>query len=130
MQELVPSLLFSVLCDDIRREDNGKFILIGLFEAIGANSFPVIHPTLYVINCWCSGLGTFKQKTRIMNKSGSILAEDTETTFLLKNLRAKYRVIARFNNLKFEKPGEYSVEIMLNNDLKIRYPLLVEKAVK
>lgn len=130
MQELAPSLLFSVLCDDVRREDNGKFILIGLFEAIGANSFPVIHPALYVINCWCSGLGAFKQKTRIMNKGGSILAEDAETTFLLKNLRSKYRVIARFNNLKFEKPDEYSVEIILNNDLKIRYPLLVEKAVK
>jgi len=65
-----------------------------------------------------------------MNKSGAILAEDTETAFPLKNLRSKYRVIARFNNLKFEKPGEYSVEIMLNNDLKIRYPLLVEKVVK
>ncbi|MCM8782568.1 MAG: hypothetical protein NC828_05930 [Candidatus Omnitrophica bacterium] len=130
MEEIPPSLLFSVMCDDVRREENGKFILIGLFEAIGATNFPVMHPTLYIMNCWCSGLGTFKQKTRIVNKDGATLAEDRETVFSLKDLKSKYRVIARFNNLRFERPDEYAVEIMLNNDLKIRYPLLVEKIVR
>lgn len=130
MEDITPSLLFSVMCDDVRREDNGKFILIGLFEAIGSSVFPVMHPVLYVINCWCSGLGTFKQKTRIVNKDGMVIAEDTETAFLLKDLKSKYRVIARFNNLRFERPDEYAVEIILNNDLKIRYPLLVEKIAK
>ena len=130
MEDIAPSLLFSVMCDDVRREDNGKFILIGLFEAIGSSTFPVIHPTLYIVNCWCSGLGAFRQKTRILNKEGAILAEDTETVFSLKDLKSKYRVIARFNNLTFEKPDEYAIEIMLNNDLKIRYPLLVEKIIR
>lgn len=118
------------MCDDVRREDNGKFILIGLFEAIGAKVFPIIHPTFYVVNCWNSGLGSFKQKTRIINKEGTVLAEDVETAFSLNNLKSKYKVIARFSNLRIEKPGEYAVEIMLNNDLKIRYPLLVEKTEK
>jgi len=130
MSTIAPSLLFSVMCDDVRREENGKFILIGLFEAIGSAIFPVVHPTIYIVNCWCSGLGAFKQKTRIVNKDGLVLAEDTETAFSLKDLKAKYRIIARFNNLRFEKPDEYAIEIMLNNDLKIRYPLLVEKVMK
>ena len=127
IEAIPPSLLFSVICDDVRREDNGKFILIGLFEAIGVKQFPAIHPTFYVINCWCSGLGTFDQKTRIVSKEGLVLAEDSSTAFSLKDLRAKHRIIARFGNIKFEKPDEYSVEIMLNGDLKMRYPLLVEK---
>lgn len=118
------------MCDDVRREDNGKFILIGLFEAIGAKAFPITHPTFYVINCWCSGLGSFKQRTRIINKDGLVLAEDVETQFSLPNLKSKYKVVACFRNLKLEKPDEYSVEIMLNNDLKIRYPLSVEKVDK
>lgn len=118
------------MCDDVRREDNGKFILIGLFEAIGAKAFPITHPTFYVVNCWCSGLGNFKQRTRIVNKDGAVVVEDVETSFSLNNLKSKYKVVARFHNLKLEKPDEYSVEIMLNNDLKIRYPLLVEKAEK
>ena len=125
-QELIePSLLFSILCDDVRREDNGKFILIGLFETIGVKKFPAIHPALYVMNCWIGGLGTFKQRSRIISKDGNILAEDKETTFILKDLKAKHRIIARFNNLKFDRPGEYSVEVLLNGELKVRYPLLI-----
>ena len=99
-EELIkPTLLFSVLCDDIRREHNGKFILIGLFETIGAKKFPAIHPTLYVMNCWISGLGTFNQRSRIIDKDGHVLAEDKETAFTLKDLKSKHRIIARFNNL-------------------------------
>lgn len=118
------------MCDDVRREDNGKFILLGLFEAIGANTFPVSHPALYIVNCWCSGLGAFQQKTRIINKDNAVLAQDKETQFSLNDLKSKHKIIARFNNICFEKPGEYSVEIMLNGELKIRYPLLVERIPK
>jgi len=124
-ESIEPALLFSILCDDVRREDNGKFILIGLFETIGAKKFPAIHPALYIMNCWIGGLGTFKQRSRIIGKDGNILAEDEETTFELRDLKVKHRVIARFNNLKFDMPGEYSVEVLLNNELKARYPLLI-----
>ncbi len=124
---IVPTLLFSVMCDDVRREDNGKFILIGLFETIGAKKFPAIHPTLFIINCWTSGIGNLRQRSRIISKNGDILAEDKETTFSLQDLKAKHRVIARFNGLKFDSAGEYAVEVLLNGDLKVRYPLLVKE---
>jgi hypothetical protein len=127
-EELIaPTLLFSVMCDDVRREDNGKFILIGLFETIGAKKFPAIHPTLFVMNCWTSGVGNFKQRSRIISKNGSVLAEDKETIFTLPDLKAKHRIIARFNGLKFDTSGEYAVEVLLNGDLKVRYPLLVKE---
>ena len=122
-----PTLLFSVLCDDIRREHNGKFILIGLFETIGTRKFPAIHPALFVMNCWISGLGTFRQRSRIIGGDGKVLAEDKETEFTLKDLKSKHRVIARFNNLKFDIPGEYSVEVLLDGELKVRYPLIIKK---
>lgn len=125
---IAPTLLFSVMCDDVRREDNGKFILMGLFETIGAKKFPAIHPTLFIMNCWTSGTGTFRQRSRIISKNGDILAEDRETTFVLQDLKAKHRVIARFNGLKFDSAGEYAVEVLLNGDLKVRYPLLVKEA--
>ena len=124
---ILPTLLFSVLCDDIRREDNGKFILLGLFETIGSKVFPATHPTIYVMNCWCSGLGAFKQRTRILDTKGNTLVQDEETDFQLNNLKSKHRVIARFNNLLLSAPGEYSVEVLLNGDLKVRYPLVVEQ---
>ena len=126
-ETIKPALLFSILCDDVRREDNGKFILIGLFETIGARKFPAIHPALYVMNCWTSGLGSFHQRSRIIDKNGKTLAKDKETVFTLKELKAKHRIIARFNNLKFDTPGEYSLEVLLDGQLKVRYPLLIKK---
>lgn len=126
-ERIEPTLLFSVLCDDVRRENNGKFMLIGLFETIGAAIFPVRHPTLYVMNCWCSGLGEFTQSTRIIAPDGAKLIEDEKTTFKLEDLRSKHRIVARFNNILFEAPSEYSVEVLLNGELKVRYPLIVEK---
>jgi hypothetical protein len=130
MQEtqISPTLLFSVLCDDVRREENGKFLLIGLFETIGAASFPVRHPTLYVMNCWCSGLGSFKQRTRLVAPDNTKLIEDAETEFTLNSLKSKHRIVARFNNIYFQVPGEYAVEVLLNGELKVRYPLLVEES--
>jgi hypothetical protein len=128
-EQIQPTLLFSILCDDVRREDNGKFMLIGLFETIGAAVFPAVHPKLYVMNCWCSGTGKFKQRTRIVTPDNVKLIEDEETEFTLLGLKAKHRIVARFNNLRFSTPGEYAVEVLLNNELKVRYPLIIETGV-
>jgi hypothetical protein len=128
IEKIEPTLLFSVLCDDVRREDNGKFMLIGLFETIGAAVFPVIHPKLYVMNCWSSGIGRFRQRTRLLKPDNAKLIEDEETEFNLIDLKAKHRIVARFNNLRFDSPGEHAVEVLLNGDLKVRYPLIIEKA--
>jgi len=127
--KIQPSLLYTILCDDVRREDNGKFILIGLFETIGASSFPVQHPTLFVMNCWAGGMGTFTQKTRIVAPDNSLLIEDKATKITLSTLKSKHRVVARFNNLQFKAPGEYAVEVLLNSELKVRYSLLIEEVL-
>ena len=122
-----PALLYSVLCDDVRREDNGKFILIGLFETVGTREFPAVHPTLFIVNGWIGGVGTFRQYSRILDPNGQELAHDQETTFQLSTLKSRHSVIARFNHLELPQPGEYAVEILLNGDLKVRYPLVIEQ---
>ncbi|MBI3317575.1 MAG: hypothetical protein HYZ90_00275 [Candidatus Omnitrophica bacterium] len=123
-----PALLYSILCDDVRREENGKFILIGLFETIGAREFPALHPALFIVNGWIGGAGTFRQYSRILDPGGQELARDQETSFQLATLKARHSVIARFGSLELPQPGEYAVEVLLNGDLKVRYPLVVEQA--
>lgn len=122
-----PALLYSILCDDVRREDNGKFMLLGLFETIGAREFPAVHASLFVVNGWIAGAGSFQQYSRILDPSGHELARDRETSFQLANLKSRHSVIARFNNLELPQPGEYACEVLLNGDLKVRYPLVVEQ---
>lgn len=122
-----PALLYSVLCDDVRREDNGKFILLGLFETIGAREFPAIHPSLFIVNGWIAGVGSFRQYSRILDPSGQELARDQETAFELNSLKSRHSIIARFSALGLPQAGEYAVEVLLNGDLKVRYPLVVEQ---
>ena len=39
---MIPDLQTSLICDDVRQERNGKFILIGIFDVIGrSNPSPV-----------------------------------------------------------------------------------------
>lgn len=116
-----------MLCDDVRREDNGKFILLGLFETVGAREFPATHPALFIVNGWIAGVGGFRQYSRILDPTGQELARDQETVFELSSLKARHSVIARFANLELPQPGEYAVEVLLNGDLKVRYPLIVEQ---
>jgi len=123
-----PNLQFSVLCDDVRREDNGKFILIGLFEAINAKSFPATHSSLFVVNRWCKGEGSFTQKIRIINtKDKGKVFETNEQPFNLKDIDSHHTLISRFNNLVFPDPGKYWVEVILDNELVLNYPIMLKE---
>ncbi len=99
-----------------------------MFETIGAREFPAVHPVLFVVNGWIGGAGTFRQYSRILDPGGQEIARDQETVFQLSNLKSRHSVIARFGNLEFPQPGEYAIEVLLNEDLKVRYPLVIEQA--
>ena len=123
-----PNLQFSVLCDEVRREDNGKFILIGLFEAINAKGFPATHQALFVANRWCKGEGHFSQKIRIVNtKDKSIIFQTDEQPFELPDIDSHHTLISRFSNLVFPDAGKYWVEVMLDNELFLNYPLMLRQ---
>ena len=125
--DLPPDLQFSVLCDDVRVENNGKFILLGLFEAIRARSFPVRHPVLYVVNRWCNGHGTFREQTRLVSARNERVIEGRENNFELKSSTSVYTVVNRFANIQFPDPGTYWIEVLLDRALRQRYPIsLVE----
>lgn len=125
--KIKPNLQFSVLCDDVRREDNGKFILLGLFESINAREFPAIHGRLFVVNRWCKGEGDFSQKIRIVNSQDSSAVFQTEDQpFKLSDIDAHHTLVSRFDNLRFPAPGKYWVEILLDGELFLNYPVILK----
>jgi hypothetical protein len=126
--DIRPNLQFSVVCDDVRREDNGKFMLIGIFEAINAVEFPAKHHTLFVANRWCKGEGSFTQKIRIVNtKDKGVIFQTEEQPFQLADIDTHHTIMSRFNNLMFPTPGKYWVEIFLNGELILNYPIMLKQ---
>ena len=125
---MLPDLQSSILCDDVRQERNGKFILIGLFDAIGAQEFPLRYPRLFMVTRWCSGKGEFKQKSRILKPDQSTsLIEGKEIPIKLPTPEATATNVELFFNVSFNEPGTYWVEIIIEGDLKVRYPLRVSQ---
>ncbi len=123
---ILPDLLFSVLCDEVRREHNGKFILIGLFEVIGTRKLPVTHTWMTVVNRWANGTGKFEQQIRIVSgQTDQVLAKDKEIHFTLADTHRSHTVVSVFAGLRFDRAGLYWVEVLFKGELKIRYPFQV-----
>jgi hypothetical protein len=124
--DIKPNLQFSVLCDDVRREDNGKLMLLGLFEVIGARKFPATHSKLFVVNRWCKGEGEFSQKVKIINsKDNKVVIETDEQDFTLQGIDSNHTVISAFNSVVFPSAGKYWVEVYLGDDLILNYPVML-----
>ena len=125
---MIPDLQSSILCDDVRQERNGKFILIGLFDSIASPQFPLVYPRLFMVTRWCSGEGQFKQRTRILKPDqNTVLVEGKDILVRLPSPEATATNVEAFMNVQFEQDGAYWIEILLDGDLKIRYPLRVNK---
>lgn len=125
---MVPDLQMSVLCDDVRQERTGKFILIGLFDVIGMPQFPAIFQRVCIVNRWCSGQGQFMEKTRIIGPdNGVVVAVGQDIPVKLSDPESTVTNVEFFLNLKFEREGVYWIEILIDGDLKLRYPLRVNR---
>ena len=126
---MIPDLQSSLLCDDVRQERNGKFMLIGLFEGLVVNQLPGNFPKICVVNRWCSGSGEYTQRTRIVSEDGrSRVCEGQAIKIKLANDLQTSTSVEVFMHLQFQAEGTYWVEILLDDQLKIRYPLTVRLA--
>ncbi len=126
-----PDLQFSIVCDSIRREDNGKMMFIGIFEVIGARTFPATHHELFIANRWIKGMGRFTEKARIVNsKDNKVVVETRDVDFELKGIESSHTVISKFVNIVFHEPGKYQVEIILNGEIVRYFPLIVTQEPK
>ncbi len=120
-----PDLLYSVLCDEVRREDNGKLMLIGLFEQIAVAQFPAQHPGCCIANKWCNGQGAWTQQTRFVDEDDRVLMQDQPVTFELPDLNAHFAIQTLYAGLMLNTPGRIFIEVLLNGQLKQRYALQV-----
>ncbi len=124
---MIPDLQSSLICDDVRQERNGKFMLIGLFDAIHARRLPVTFGRMCLVTRWCSGEGTFTQRSRIMHPDQqTVLIEGKDVQVTLPDPEAAATGVEVFMNVSFPEAGTYWVEILLENDLRLRYPVRVQ----
>jgi len=125
---IAPDLQACLLCDDVRQECNGKFILIGLFDTIGTPQFPLTYPKLCIVSRWCSGEGDFRQRSVIRAPDQrTVIIEGKSIPIRLPSREATATNVELFLNVVFRAPGTHWIEIFLDDDMKLMFPLRVNQ---
>jgi hypothetical protein len=120
---ILPDLQCSLLCEDIRQEITGNFILIGVLNFIRVPQLPITAARLLVFNRWTAGFGEFVQAIRLLAPDQTTLVAKNEVKFSLPDPAAHTINVAVFTNVSFTIGGTYYVEVLVDDVMKLRYPL-------
>jgi hypothetical protein len=122
---ILPDLQASLLCEEVRQEANGNLFLIGVINFIRVPQLPIVAPRLCVFNRWTAGLGQFSEKIRIIAPDQSTVISKSETKFELRDPSHCTTGVMVFGNVEFKTAGTYFVEVMVDDVMKLRYPVPV-----
>jgi len=122
---ILPDLQCSLMCEDIRQEATGNFILLGVLNAIVLPQVPVTAGRLVFFNRWTAGYGRFKETLRLMAPDQITVLGKREINFELPNPSGHAINVPVLTNITFNAPGVYFVEVLVDDVMKIRYPLNV-----
>ncbi|HSV63527.1 MAG TPA: hypothetical protein VLH83_09305 [Chthoniobacterales bacterium] len=122
---ILPDLQSCVLCEDVRCEINGMQTLVGVINVIPAPGLPVHCLRLCIWSRWCSGSGKFRQKSRIIGVDEQQVLAQAEVEFELREMEGHATNVHCFGGVQFQQFGLHHVEIFLENELRLRFPLPV-----
>ncbi len=125
MNEIPPDVQACVLCEDVRAEISGQQTLVGIIGLIVAPSLPIGFFKLCLWTRWCGGAGKFKQTSLILGCDDDQPIAQSEVEFALPEMDAHATNVHVLGGVQFQKYGVYHVEIRLDGELKMRFPLPV-----
>ena len=124
-QRMIPDLQASFACEDVRVEASGAHTIVGIINYIGAPSLPIQVIKLCVWTRWSSGLGQFEQMTRLVGPDDETILGTARTSFALTNEESHTTNVNIFGGVQFDHPGAHHVEILLDGEMKLRFPVRV-----
>jgi hypothetical protein len=125
LQRMIPDLQASFACEDVRVEASGAHSIVGIVNFIGAPSLPIQVIKLCVWTRWSSGFGQFEQMTRLVGPDEVSVLGLATTQFHLGNEDSHTTNVNIFGGIQFTQVGAHHVEILLDGEMKLRYPLRV-----
>lgn len=122
---ILPDLQACVLCEDVRQEASGQQTLVGIIGMIPAPTLPIGFFKLCLWTRWCGGIGTFTQQSAILTPEEETSIAESEVEFQLPALDAHATNVHVFGGLQIPSPGIYTVEVKIDGELRLRFPLPV-----
>jgi hypothetical protein len=122
---ILPDLQASLLCEDVRQESSGNFIIIGVIGYVRLPQVPVTATKLCVFNRWTAGVGAFTESVRMIGPDGTTVLRQSTVKFGLQDAAHHAINVTVFGQIEFATPGVYYVEVLVDEVMKLRFPVPV-----
>jgi len=120
---ILPDLQCSLMCEDIRQEVTGNLILLGIISVIRVPHLPVTAFKLSLFNRWTAGIGNFTESARLIAPDQTTVLRKGEVKFALQDASMQANNVTVFTQVEFKTAGIYYVEILVDDIMKLRYPV-------
>lgn len=128
-----PKLQFTVPCLNVN-DSKGPPTFEYIFYELPFPEFPFQFPEgqgFFVANGWCNGKGDHKQRMKILDPSKQkTLVDTTDQPFTLKSNEEPFMAVNFISGMRFEGPGVYWIQVLLDDQVAVEYPLTVRKVDK
>ena len=117
------TLVYSIVCDDVRLEMGNKLSLMGLFENIFLPQFPSALLKFAIVNHWI-GEGDFETHLKVLAPDRRELVVSAPSKFSIEN-NGYADNVTFFTNVSFERAGAHTVQIYIDGRIAAERPLYV-----
>ncbi len=122
---ILPDLQCSLLCEEIRQEVTGNFILVGVINFIRVPQLPVVALKLSLFNRWTAGVGQFTETVRFIAPDQTTVLRKGEVKFVLQDAALHATNFTIFSQVEFKTAGSYYIEVLVDDVMKLRYAVPV-----
>lgn len=123
----------AVLCD-AATDDNGKLNLLGAFDTIYTQQLPAVHPQCSIalrVTFGNEDEGSHTLRSSFVDADGQSIMPSIDIPVQVSlpddSLFSTRNFIVNIQQLKFQNPGLYSIDIALNDQPQASIPLLVKQ---
>ena len=113
------------MCEEVRQEINGNLFIIGVVNLLRVPQLPVVAARICIINRWTAGVGQFTESIRLIAPDQTTVLSKGESKFELRDPAMSATNVMFFGNVKFEAAGTYYIEVLVDDVMKLRYPVPV-----
>jgi hypothetical protein len=118
------TLVYQLLCDDVRLEVGNKLSLMGIFQEIFVQQLPVVLPKIAIVSQW-TGEGNFTSEVRILSPDRTAMIANSPAAPFQIPPHGYANNVTFFINLQFERAGNYIVQTLLNGKVFLERPITI-----
>lgn len=102
---------YGFLCDVAYVASDGKISVLGIFDSISARKFPVVHGRMVIFAHWRGDEGAYPVTLKLIDPYGKDVIKPLKLRVNIHRGGSRANMIAELNQVNFQSPGNYLVEI-------------------